>query len=156
MNTKSADVLQEGMKVPFSDSHTSLHPSLKQLVPVHYILKPISLELRIHLDMRKTELRKPALNDVLAAATNQLQWSSDDQLRAFQRCFLHIRDDGVRGRSLEEEWTLFENRLNSRFKTYMTSESHHQRARRFLRFAGTWPTLPHPSPKSMVRWTSLC
>ena len=148
VNTKSADVLQEGMKVPFSDSHTSLHPSLKQLVPVHYILKPISLELRIHLDMRKTELRKPALNDVLVAATNQLQWSTDDQLRAFQRCFIHIRDDGVRGRSLEEEWTLFENRLHSRFKTYIASESQHQRARRF--FEVCWDLANTPAPVAEI------
>ena len=116
VDTSSADTLFDGMLAPFASSH-SPHP----LNPQHFLLQPISLELQVHLDMRRVELRKPSVEEAVSYVSSQLGWASEE-LRVLQRCYLHIRSDGNRGRSIEEEWKLVRNRLLVKHGSMFTSE----------------------------------
>ena len=70
------------MEVPFID-----HPSakLQQYLPQHYILEPISLEFLLHMEIRKVELRKPPVEEVIQETIKQLHWEDHPNVEKFKK-----------------------------------------------------------------------
>ena len=122
IDTSSPDTLFHGMIAPFSSS--------SPLTPKHYLLQPISLELNLHLDMRRVELRRPSVEEAVSFVCSQLQWPSDE-LTILQRCYCHIRKNDHQGRSIDEEWGLVRDRLLQKYGSMFTSKEALRHARIF-------------------------
>lgn len=123
VTTKSASLLQECMIVPFqhpgevSSSHSAL-------IPRHFILEPISLQLRATIDTRAVELRKRCVDEVITEVIEELGWSEKiDQFHRITHAYRHIRKDGVRGRSANEEWELMEAYLMKKYEDQCTPQN---------------------------------
>lgn len=121
--TNSIEILQQCMEVPFLD-----HPSTKQqkYLPQHYILEPISLEFLLHIDIRKVELRKPLIEEVIQETIKQLHWEDNPNINKFKKCYMDIKQDGIRGRSQQEEWQLMHPRLVRKYPSLCSKEFVHQ------------------------------
>lgn len=123
VGTKSASLLQECMLVPFQ------HPgevsnSHKELIPRHFILEPISLQLHATIDTRAVELRKRPVEEVIPDVVAELGWSEKiDQFKRITHAYRHIRKDGVRGRSAEDEWELMETYLIKKYGDQCTPQN---------------------------------
>lgn len=115
--SSSVQDLQHLMEIPFVKECS---PSLLPFCPQHFILEPVSLELQIHIDLRKVELRKPPVEEVVHAAIEQLGWEQDLPVKKLMKCYTEIRQDGVRGRTKQEEWQLLHPRLISKYSSFCT------------------------------------
>ena len=74
INTDTIDSLKSGMKVPFL---TQVPMKLQDLSPREFILHPISLKLRIIVDMRKVEDRRPSIDNAISATFQEFHFSKD-------------------------------------------------------------------------------
>ena len=120
INTKTVEKMKAGMLTPF---HTDgKHPVDASLMPQHYILSPISLQLHAVLDTRSVELRKRPATEVVDEVVAELGWSEKiDQFKRIIKGYRHIRKDGVRGRSADDEWSLLESYLLEKYGDQCTS-----------------------------------
>lgn len=116
-SSSSGQDLQHLMETPFVKECSS---SLLPFCPQHFILEPVSLELQIHIDMRKVELRKPPVEEVVHSAVEQLGWEQDLPVKKLMKCYTEIKQDGVRGRTKQEEWQLMHPRLISKHSSFCT------------------------------------
>ena len=106
IHAKSVETLQQEMNYAFADPKNVPADRLG-VVPRHWIVEPISLSLRVKADTRKVELRKPEVGAAIASVVAELGWSEQiDETRRIIHAYKHVRKDGVRGRSAEEEWEL--------------------------------------------------
>ena len=104
IHAKSVETLQQEMNYVFADPKNVPADRLG-VVPRHWIVEPISLSLRVRADTRKGDLRKPEVGAVIASVVAELGWSEQiDETRHIIHAYKHVRKDGVRGRSAEEEW----------------------------------------------------
>ena len=106
IHAKSVETLQQEMNYAFADTK-SVPDDRLGVVPHHWMVEPISLSLRVKADTRKVELRKPEVGAAIASVVAELGWSEQiDETRRIIHAYKHVRKDGVRGRSAEEEWEL--------------------------------------------------
>ena len=106
IHAKSVETLQQEMNYAFADTK-SVPDDRLGVVPRHWMVEPISLSLRVKADTRKVELRKPEVGAAIASVVAELGWSEQiDETRRIIHAYKHVRKDGVRGRSAEEEWEL--------------------------------------------------
>ena len=106
IHAKSVETLQQEMNYAFADTK-SVPDDRLGVVPHHWMVEPISLSLRVRADTRKVELRKPEVGAAIASVVAELGWSEQiDETRRIIHAYKHVRKDGVRGRSAEEEWEL--------------------------------------------------
>ena len=106
IHAKSVETLQQEMNYAFADPK-SVPSDRLGVVPHHWMVEPISLSLRVKAGTRKVELRKPEVGAAIASVVAELGWSEQiDETRRIIHAYKHVRKDGVRGRSAEEEWEL--------------------------------------------------
>ena len=122
-STKSTEKLKECMLVAFQQPE-EVSSKLACFSPQHFILEPISLHLHAQLDTRPVELRKRPVDEVVEEVAAELGWSNKiDQFKRIMHGYRHIRKDGVRGRTVEEEWALLKKYLDTKYVDQYTGES---------------------------------
>ena len=95
-----------------------------ELIPCHFILEPISLQLHATIDTRSVELRKRSVEEVITEVTTEFGWSEKiDQFKRITNAYRQIRKDGVRGRSGNEEWELMEAYLMNKYDDQCTPQN---------------------------------
>ncbi len=88
-------------------------------IPQHYILNDVSVSLKVDADTRGIELRKPTPEKVVKEAFKQLGWDAGVMVNSnFRECYLKIREDAVRGRSKENERSLFIEQFKARYPKF--------------------------------------
>ena len=68
VDTASFLRVQECMEVPFL--HNTVPAALQCFLPRHFLLKPVSLSLQLHIDLRRAEQRRPSTVAALQATAN--------------------------------------------------------------------------------------
>ena len=122
-STKTTEKLKECMLVAFQKPE-EVSPKLACFSPQHFILEPISLHLHAQLDTRAVELRKRPVDEVVEEVAAELGWSEKiDQFKRIMHGYRHIRKDGVRGRTAEEEWALLKKYLENKYGDQYTGQS---------------------------------
>lgn len=130
VDTSSPESLQRGMLLPFTSPPPSPSP-----LPLHYLLTPLSLEVEIHVDTRRVDLRRPTLEQAIAETSKSFvipDASSDrlPSLKSLQRCY-HVVHTASPDASLENEWSTFRMRLLAKHGDQWQTEEALQLARRF-------------------------
>ena len=87
INTDTIDSLKSGMKVPFLNQ---VPTKLQSFLPREFILYPISLNLRLIMDMRKVENRRPSIDDALSVTFQEFHYSKDVK-NALSDCYRHAQ-----------------------------------------------------------------
>lgn len=122
-STKTTEKLKECMSVAFQKPE-DVSSKLVCFSPQHFILEPISLHLHAQLDTRAVELRKRPVDEVVEEVAAELGWSEKiDQFKRIMHGYRHIRKDGVRGRTMEEEWALLKKYLETKYGDQYTGQS---------------------------------
>ena len=106
IHAESVETLQQEMNCAFADPKNVPDDRLG-VVPhhwIHWMVEPISLSLRVRVDTRKVELRKPEVGAAIASVVTELGGSEQiDETRRIIHAYKHVRKAGMRGRSAEEE-----------------------------------------------------
>ena len=115
IRTKTTDSIQQEMALAFSDA-ASVPLEKQGLYPRHWIIDPISLSLLTNADIRKVELRKPDVPTAIAEVLQTLQWSDKvSETKRLVNAYKKVREDGVRGRTAEQEWELMQSLLETEY-----------------------------------------
>ena len=113
--------MRECMEVPFVSR--SIPEALQCYLPHHFVLAPISLSLQLHIDFRKSDLRKPLLSTAIQNTVSSLPWcSSTPQLSSlFSRALTSVLKDGKK--TQESAWSLYSAYLASHSVSPLDSAS---------------------------------
>ena len=113
--------MRECMEVPFVSR--SIPEALQRFLPHHFVLAPISLSLQLHIDFRKSDLRKPLLSTAIQNTVSSLPWcSSTPQLSSlFSRALTSVLKDGKK--TQESAWSLYSAYLASHSVSPLDSAS---------------------------------
>ena len=113
VDTASFLRVQECMEVPFL--HNAVPAALQCFLPCHFLLKPVSLSLQLHIDLRRAEQRRPSTVAALQATANALPWcSANPQLTStLRRAFSSIMKMRDAPLSQEDAWRLFSASCNA-------------------------------------------
>ena len=134
IHAKSVETLQQEMNYAFADPKSVPNDRLG-VVPhhwIHWMVKPISLSLRVRAELGGSE--------------------QIDETRRIIHAYKHVRKDGVRGRSAAEEWELMVAYMLAKHSGAFTEQSI-ATARDFASAAGTGRTARPPSRAATARWT---
>ena len=113
--------IRECMEVPFVSR--SIPEALQRFLPHHFVLAPISLSLQLHIDFRKSDLRKPLLSTAIQNTVSSLPWCSfSPQLSSlFSRALTSVLKDGKK--TQESAWSLYSAYLASHSVSPLDSAS---------------------------------
>lgn len=113
VDTSSFLRVQECMEVPFL--HNAVPTALQCFLPRHFLLKPVSLSLQLHIDLRRAEQRRPSTTAALQATANALPWCcANPQLTtAFRRAFSSTMKVGDAPLSQKDAWRFFSASCNA-------------------------------------------
>ncbi|KAK8810664.1 hypothetical protein WA158_007239 [Blastocystis sp. Blastoise] len=108
------DLLPEAITSTFSSNETKertledLTPFERSLVPQEYILTPVVLGMNFLMDNRGFEVRKPNSDIATNKALEEMEMNKEHYLsKHAKKVFMYIKEDGIRGRSEDEELQLY-------------------------------------------------